>query len=314
MNRRDFILRILLIFILITGLPHRVPGVDVPGGYELRRSRDGIFIIHYPARLSRMAGTIEVLLVKSAGDIALEMGHEALDTIDVYIASDERSYRRLHRGMVPEWGSAFSDLAGQVLGINAEAVLRVKRPLKTVVRHELSHLLLAQRVRGVRCPTWFMEGLAMIQSDEWSFNHQWRLVHSVWKKRLPYLDELEGAFPLPAEDASLAYALSYIGVEELFREGHPDLVTFTAAVRELGDFDEAFLSTFGESAEDFSLRLHVLTLRRYRTAGTLLQTAPYWLAVAILFLAAYAVKRFKSRRKLREWERAEIGNGDPGIK
>jgi hypothetical protein len=261
--------------------------------------------MRYPADFVEMAETVEKFLCESTGTMANSLGLESIDTITVLVAPDTKGYRRLHGGRLHEWSAAFSDVRLQVLGINSRAVVRMRRPVRMVIRHELSHLLFTQRVRGVRCPTWFMEGLAMMQSGEWGFDDQWRLVSQIVKKEIPYLEDLAGPFPEGADDAVFAYGISYIAVQELLRERPEDLVTVTAFIRDLGDFDEAFATTFGESTEHFDGRLHIIVGKRYRNIGAIIQTAPYWLIVTVLFLLAFALRRYRNRRRLEEWEKME---------
>jgi hypothetical protein len=275
-----------------------------PGAAErTRRSSCGPFVLTYPARLEAMAGAVEEFLCESTGGIAAELGLESIDTIAVLIAPETSRYRTQHGGRLPDWSAAYSDIRSQVLGIDSRAVVRMRRPIRTVMRHELSHLLFAQRVGGVRCPAWFMEGLAMMQSEEWSFGDQWRFARNAARREIPYLDDLEGRFPDDAEAASFAYGVSYTAVRELLAERAEDLITLTAFVRELGSFDEAFATTFGETLEHFDGRLHVIVRKRYRNIGVMIQTTPYWLPLTLLFLLAAAVKRYRSRRRLAEWER-----------
>ncbi len=281
-------------------------------GGDVRRGRDrtarsscGPFIMRYPAGFVEMAETVERFLCESTGTMANFLGLESIDTITVLVASDAEGYRRLHGGRLHEWSAAFSDVRSQVLGINSRAVVRMRRPVRTVIRHELSHLLFTQRVRGVRCPTWFMEGLAMMQSDEWGFDDQWRLVNQIVRKEVPYLEDLAGPFPANADDAAFAYGISYIAVQELLRERPEDLVTLTAFIRDLGDFDEAFATTFGESTEHFDGRLHSIVGKRYRNIGVVIQSMPYWLIVTVLFLLAFVLRKYRNRRRLEEWERME---------
>ncbi len=274
---------------------------------ETRRASAAPFIIVYPPHLGRMADRVSRILDRSYADIAGEMGLEGMDTVTVYIAGDREAYRRYHEGLVPEWGVAYSRWNGREIGIDAGAVLSEPRPLEVVLRHELSHIALAERVGGAPCPHWFVEGLAMHQSSEWTFEDQWGLVRSVSGKNLPRLDELAGPFPRSAADAALAYRVSYYAFEELMEERQGELVTLTAFIRDLGSFDESFTLTFGESPGEYSERLHVLMLNRYETAGRLIRSMPYWGVLSMLFLVAYMAKRIRTWRRLKEWERAEEG-------
>ncbi len=301
--RRFMIAAAILHAALSTAAPRAEPVEKmVPGGAP--------FVIVYPHRLEPMAKRVAGILNRSYVEIAGEIGLERMDTVTVYIAGDRETYRSHHEGLVPEWGVAYSRWYGREIGIDAGAVLSQPRPLEIVLRHELSHIVLAERTGGVYCPHWFVEGLAMLQSNEWTFGDQWGLVRSVGEKSLPSLDELEGPFPRNTADAVLAYRVSFYAVEELLRDRRGDLVTLTAYIRDLGSFDEPFTLTFGESPDEYSSRLHVLMLDRYGTAARLIRSIPYWGVLTLLFIVAYAAKRIRTRRRLREWERIEETGGE----
>jgi hypothetical protein len=296
-----------VLWALFAGAPVRGadPALEIPGGYQVLRSAEGSFVICYPPRLARMAREIDRLLESSSGPIAAELGLEHIAPITVVLASDERTYELLHGGAIPEWGIAFSDVRDQVLGIDVDAVLRDPHPLAGVVRHELSHLLLEQRVGGAVMPTWFMEGLAMRQAGEWDLSDEWRLMTLAARRDVPYLEELRGPFSRSADRAALSYGISYLAVDELLRDRPGALMTLTAFTRDTGDFERAFSSTFGMSTYDFAGKLYVEIDRRYRVPGAILGAAPYWLAATLLFVAVYAIKRLRTRRKLERWEAEE---------
>jgi hypothetical protein len=269
------------------------------------RTPDGSFVIYYPQRLEPMAREIERDIEASAPGMARDLGLDSIRTIRVYIAPDDDSFAYLHRRRLPEWGAAFSDLDSQVLGIHAMLVVRTPRPLGVVVRHELSHLLLSQRVEGVRVPTWFMEGLAMRQSGEWDFSESWTFMSLAARRKMPYLLDLGGAFPGPREDAALAYGMSYVAVDELFRERPDALATLTAFMRDRRDFDGAFATTFGRTPAEFAAAVAVTVYKKYRLPGTIMNAAPYWAVFALLFVVIYVIKQSRARRKVAAWERSE---------
>ena len=132
-------------------------GEDIEGEYDSLSTSVRPFMIFYPGKYQKIAEKIKVILENSSGKIAADLGLSKFDTIRVYIAGNKKDYSVLHRGMLPEWSGACSDLTNMRLCINTEAALRSQRPLRIVIRHELSHLLFAQRVRGARCPTWFLK-------------------------------------------------------------------------------------------------------------------------------------------------------------
>ncbi|MBN1163261.1 MAG: hypothetical protein JXB45_01660 [Candidatus Krumholzibacteriota bacterium] len=290
--------------------PDSAPGTeeasagDRLGEYAVKPVPGSPFIIYYHRRLGRMAAAVEEILLSSAPEIASGIGLRGIDTIRVFINADRKSYQSLHRGAVPEWGEAFSSTGDMIMGLNAEGVLKTSRPLRTVIRHELSHLFFAQKVRGARCPFWLLEGWAMKQADEWTLIDQWNLISSVLRKDLPDLSELEGPFPPSAQRAGMAYRLSYSAVEYLLGDRPEDIIILTAFLRDWGDFDRAFQLTFGLTPDDFAAEFHVWLRKKYGTTGLLIQVSPFWVGLVVLFLAAYVSKRIRSARKLKEMESA----------
>ncbi|MBD3178734.1 MAG: hypothetical protein GF417_03565 [Candidatus Latescibacteria bacterium] len=283
---------ILLLAAVSTALPEE--RVTAAGGYVTIYHRD---------RYREMALRVADLIDESAALMANQLGISRIDSIDLYIAPGREEYNRLYPGSIPEWSEACSHPSDMTICINADAVLKSQRPLRIVLRHELSHILLAQRVEGARCPRWFMEGVAMIQSREWSLTDQWEFLLAVWQKDCPYLDDLTGSFPPGNRRA--AYMMSYFAVRELLSEREEDLMTLTAFTRDLGDFNRAFFLTFGETPQDFSARIDVLIKDKYRNILFLAASTPFWSFMVLLFLAAYLLKRRRSLGKLREWEEEE---------
>ncbi len=275
-------------------------------GYIVSVSDCGPYVFHYSDRSRKMAVEVEQLICESAPDIAEEVGLQDPGRIDVYVVSNRKDFDLLSGSKMPEWGEAFSDLVKRRIVIDTRAVLRTPRPLKTVVRHELSHLFLVQKTGGASCPTWFVEGLAMRQSREWTMSDQWNLMTSIWSGNLPDLEDLEGRFPRSAANASIAYKLSYAAVSRLLEKNPGYLVTLLSFTRDLGDFDRAFLLTFGETTGDFAAEFHLDLESKYNAAAPVFRSPPFWLAMALLLILAFVLKKIKNRRRIREWESDEL--------
>jgi hypothetical protein len=283
----------------------RTQNLDPFVGFQSMLCADGICVIYYPRRLEPMAREVEGIIEVSARGIARELGLDTIRQMRVYIAPDNESFRYLHDYRLPDWGAAFSELNSQLLGINAALAARSPRPLKFVVCHELSHLLLAQRVEGVRVPRWFLEGLALLQSHEWDLSDTWELMNLSARKKLPDLDDLASVFPRQRDDATLAYGESYVAVDELFR-GRPEaLSTLTSFIRDRRDFDAAFETTFGRTPAQFGAVVSGIMYRKYKVPGTIVNAGPLWLAFALFFIAVYVAKLAQTRRKVEAWERRD---------
>ncbi|MBN1884464.1 MAG: hypothetical protein JW876_02925 [Candidatus Krumholzibacteriota bacterium] len=278
-------------------------------GEEVLRGEN--VVVRYPANRRALAEETVRIVVAEAPGIAEAIGLARPGAIVVDIAGDTEHYRRLHRGILPEWSAAFSRIDRGEIGLDASRLADGPRSLSTILRHEIAHVLFAQRTGGAACPTWFLEGVAMRLSREWGFGEQLRLARLLWRYEPPLVDELEGRFPRPADEASLAYGLSYLAVMELLNDRPDDLRTVAAFIEKTGDFDEAFASTFGEPVDAFALRLDAVVRKRYRTGGAFVSSASWWTPLAFLFLLAWAVRRRRNRRRLAAWEADEAAARGP---
>ncbi len=281
--------------------------VESLDGYYARPVSCGNHIIYYGDRGEKLAIEIEKILCRAAGDIAAGVGLEKVSPVAFIIAPDTPAFRRLHGGRLPEWGEAFGDSRRMIIGIDASRVLLSNRPLETVVRHELSHVFLAQRTGRAPCPSWFVEGIAMRQSREWTLGDQWRLALAVARDDVPRLEDLQGRFPKSSGKAAVAYRISYAAVEELIGAEERDIVTFTAFLRDTRDFEKAFTLTFGETTAEFSGRFEASMRSRYHRTSLFLNISPYGLMLSALFLFVYFLKRNRSRKKVEEWESEDPG-------
>ncbi len=276
-------------------------------GYRRMDLPCGPFVVYHDEGREEIASEIGRIVCGSAGEIAALLGLGSAGRVRIVIASSSGSFSALHGGRLPEWGEAFSDPSRMLIGIDASRVLRGERPLAEVVKHELSHIFLAQRTGGASCPFWFAEGLAMRQSGEWTLGMQWRLAVSAWRRDMPDLNELQGPFPRSSERAAMAYLLSYYAVDRLIGQRPERLATLTAFISKTGDFDRAFLLTYGETAGEFSDRVTADLESRYRKPAVLINASPYWLSLSAFFLLVYILKRRRSRKKIESWESEESG-------
>ncbi|MDD3642375.1 MAG: hypothetical protein PHQ19_02805 [Candidatus Krumholzibacteria bacterium] len=280
-------------------------GEVAPGGYvRAAPICDAVLVYHEP-KGERLAVEIGRIACGSVSSIADGLGLQRIAPVTIVVARETGGFRRLHGGRLPVWGEAFADMERGLIGIDASRVIASPHPLRTVVLHELSHVLFEQRVGGARSPAWLVEGLAMRQSGEWTLEDEWNLARSVWSKELPFIGDLDRSFPRPTGKAEMAYRVSHAAVDFLLA-GRPEaIVTLTAFLRDTGDFDRAFLLTFGETHGEFASRFQIRLEDRYGRAGAVLDASPYWLSLAGLFLLVYALKRYRTARKVAEWERGD---------
>jgi len=263
------------------------------------------FVIFWEEGGGEAGKRVKWAIKESVVDIAEQIGVERIDTVRVYVMLREDRYRELSGSFVPEWSAGFSDVERKIIAINVKGISQTPYPLKVVVKHELSHILLRERTGRVRLPLWFIEGVAMWQASQWSFSRNLRFAESFARGRVPYLKDLDHRFPYRGDDAETCYFLSLLAVNYLFGSNADELSTLTAFTRDKGSFETAFRITYGYGTEEFADRFHNYLTRRYGKFALLLQSIPYFSIIALLLVIAYLIKRYRIQRKLKEWEEKE---------
>ena len=86
-------------------------------GEEVLRGEN--VVVRYPANLRALAEETVRIVVAEAPGIAEAIGLARPGAIVVDIAGDTEHYRRLHRGILPEWSAAFSRIDRGEIGLDA---------------------------------------------------------------------------------------------------------------------------------------------------------------------------------------------------
>ena len=281
-------------------LQMRVPSVPVSVRYRSGSER----------ALAEVARTAEM----SARELARSFGLDSLPPLTLQLERTSGDFEQATGGRAPDWGAAIAFPRQRLAIFDLAACARHPQGLSAVVRHELSHLLFHEASGGLPVPTWFAEGVALIQASEWDLGDSWTLLEGRLRGELPGLDELDGGFPRRGDDAEVAYRISMRAVNGLLKSSQPDaLAELARRCRTADTFEEAFEATFGIALESYAYRFSREIDRTYRWA-TILSSVPVLFGfMSVLFLLAYGAKKLRARRTLRRWAEEDRAHPAPVI-
>lgn len=237
--------------------------------------------------------------------LAAELGLNTVEPFCIYLIDDIAAFEKEQGIRLPTWGVAFAFMDNQIMLVDVARATRTWNGLDQVIPHELSHLLVAQRVGGVLMPLWFVEGLALWQAREWSMVENWRLMEAVWANRAPSLAHIHGSMPVGEASARDAYRVAYSAITDRFDDNIEALPAFFDELVRTGDFATAFESFFGEDEASYTVRFAASLDKRYKSRLMLFQMGPLFSVIAVLFLFVYFRVYLRSRRKMRD-----LGDGD----
>jgi hypothetical protein len=208
---------------------------------------------------------------------------------------------------VPEWVSGFARGREAVIVLFPARVHSYPdRNLRTLVHHEVAHVLVAQAARGRPVPRWFNEGVATVAAREWGIEDRARFAMAVLGGRPPVVRDLDASFGGSGPEVVRAYALSAAFVRFIQRRygvSAPANV-LDGLARDLS-FDEAFRHATGESLAHAEQIFFEKDAFWNTWVPFLTSTGALWMAITILALIAIRRRRVRGNQMLEEWEDEE---------
>jgi hypothetical protein len=175
--------------------------------------------------------------------------------------------------------------------------------LGTIMKHELCHLLLHNRVKNGRLPRWLDEGISQLASDgiaEIMMSRKGSILDkAVLSNKLLSMKRLSQSFPRDKESLLLAYEESKSFVEFINREfGREGILDLLGHLQEGSEIDGAVLKSFSIPCDELERRWHT-HLRKKITWFTYLANNLYtilFFVAALITIAGFVRMMIKKRR------------------
>jgi hypothetical protein len=213
----------------------------------------------------------------------------------------------------PPWASGYAEgRVGLAVLIPARVQRYPDRGLEPLLRHEVTHVLVARAARGRPVPRWFDEGLAMAAGREGDLGDRARVAFAVLTQgRLP-LARLDGAFAGRGGDVEQAYALARDLVRTLLaRHGLAAPGAILARVGRGESFDQAFHEVTGETLGGFEAAYWRNRTFWDRWVPVVTSSAALWGAITFLALLAFRRRHAMDVEILRNWEDETFPGSEP---
>jgi hypothetical protein len=276
---------------------------------DFDRLDDGWLVIEFPATVRDRVGPLIREGEEARRRLSEDLGQPVLDHALVRIARTPEQMAQLS----PEGAPPPAYAAGVAYPSVHVALLALQAPdtwegtdLRQLLRHELSHLALADAVSSRHVPRWFDEGLAIQESGElW-----WARTKTLWdatlSKRLLPLAELDRGFPNERDEVGIAYAESADLVRFLMRDS--DRVRFGSLVQRVrasAPFDRALEDAYGTDERKLEYEWREEVARRFGMTPMLTGGGLLWVLMVALAFAAWVKRRRRAQAKLAQWAREE---------
>ncbi len=209
----------------------------------------------------------------------------------------------------PSW------VSGYVLGAMDTVVLFPGRvpsypdgTLRSLLHHEITHILVWRACHGAALPRWFNEGVAAVAAREWGLEDRARAVLAVIGHPPAGTRALDDAFLQGSAATARAYALSAALVRTLQRRFGADAPARVIHGVGAGEsFDEAFRRVTGTTPDAVAARFFGRELFWRTWVPFITSSGVLWMAITLLALVAIRKRRLRDAEIRARLEAEEHG-------
>ncbi len=250
---------------------------------------------------------IKNLIQSTSKNLYDKFGPIQLDSITIYITDNNHSFKKLSGNSTPEWGIAIAKHNPDIIVLKSPSFAKITfNRFKKVIIHEISHIYFRRITNGSSIPSWFMEGIAMQFSSEFSVSHKISISKAIWKNKIFSINELNyiNNYKKPeiqliyGQSASLIEALEYFYGENIIKK----IIYFMNS----GDqFYEALEKTTELNILEFDLKYLKFLKNQYRWIFLLNSSNMIFIIFPIIVIIGYVYKRYTTKIILKKWEYEE---------
>jgi len=280
-----------------------------PAGINWRYHSASTFVIAYRENDNNLAIRVLNELQQRQQQLAQRLNYQPRRVITVFLCSSQYIFDRMTGGAIPHWGEAAANSAKWQIYLKTPAASNSNELLPVTVTHELVHLVLAELAFPNTLPRWFNEGAAIVLSNESRHSDPTLISRAILTHSVVDFEEIDDLLSFPNARAALAYAESYHAVRLMTQKfGSEATRRFARVVASENDPRQAFQIAFNEDLWDFEAEFFDDLRRRFRWYFLLDESFLFGGVILILLLAGFLVTRWRTKKKMKEWEAEEKAN------
>ena len=177
-----------------------------------------------------------------------------------------------------------------------------KNRFKTVLEHELNHIMV-NRIKEFRTiPRWFKEGFAMFYSNEISLNHRLKIARNIHIEEYFNLNNLNKFTGFSKTRFELAYAQSAIyvlAINKLF--GENSLKNIYNNMYHGMNFEQAFYSSTSKSLSEFNDILYPHLKKKYKWFKLITLPNQMFAFFPLLLIIGFIMRSIRNKKIEEKW-------------
>lgn len=226
--------------------------------------------------------------------------------IRVFLCPSESIFNEITGHRIPEWGEGAANTSQRKIILKSPNWVIYSMDLKTLVIHELTHIILASVVNQYAIPRWLNEGIAIYYSQDASLSSGSLISKALLSGSIIPLSDIDYVLKFERSRAQLAYQESYFAVRYLVElYGEDMLKKLIHGIGNGQDQEHIFLQTLGKSFAAFE-RDWLLYLKKGHKWDFLQDMSIFlWICIGLLFIVTIIGFYWRKRQTLKQWDEAE---------
>jgi len=257
------------------------------------------------AYVKSLSKRIETELV----DLEQIFNHKTRNTIKIYFPASETEFDKITGGKLPEWSGAVAISENRVIIIKPQ-LFSDKNDEFITIKHELVHIVIADKYLENNLPLWLNEGLATYLSNNvTALNEVHKISNAIAANAIFDLRKINEMMLLNTASANLAYLEAKIAVEFMIQQiGINNLPVFLDDLNKSKNADKVFRDYLGYDLIDFEYYWYNYMKEKYQGIFAFNFDNIIWYALIIIVFIAFIVVKMRNYRKKKSWVEEELIN------
>lgn len=237
-----------------------------------------------------------------------EWGPVEIQPFFIYITNSKKDFYTKAKGPIPEWGIAVAKQNPDRIIIQAPHVSGISfSRLLEIITHELNHVYVNRLKKSYSIPSWYKEGFAMRQANEFSIGHRLEISKAKWKNQLFYFNDLEGFSRVRKSNSKLAYAQSaamVYALEYFYGENIHSLII--KSIQKNNSFWDALKKITNDNRMDVQINMEIFIEDNYNWMFLANISKYIFVILPFILIGGFIYKKQRNKQIIRKWETEEL--------
>jgi hypothetical protein len=233
--------------------------------------------------------------------------HKLKNKIKIFFPDSEKEYIKLTGNRLPEWSGAVAISKDRIIIIKPQQFID-NNILLITIKHELIHIIIADKYINNNLQLWLNEGLATYLSKNYmELKDGLILSNAIAANKVLELSEINRLMRLNSASAHLAYLEAKIAVEFLVNQiGISQLPDFLDDLNKLDESNIVFKKHLGYDFIDFEFYWYNYLKDKYRWMVILNFDNMIWFILILIVIIAFVVVKIRNYKMIKMWKVEEI--------